>query len=94
MGLRHDILKMPVFISHVFYEHVLLFSRENTHVPSTTVYSVPGLLRPGGSSGTADRPALTLPEGEPVSQLTGTPVACVHFLHNLISLDNDSWRQA
>lgn len=29
VGLRRDIYEMPVFISHVFCEHMLLFSREN-----------------------------------------------------------------
>lgn len=85
---------MPVFISHVFCEHMLLFGREKAHVYATAIYSVPGLSRPRRSGGTADRPALTLPEGDPVSQLTGTAAVCVYFLHNLISLDNDSWRQA
>lgn len=34
------------------------------------------------------------PEGDTVSPLVGMFVVWLHFAHSLISLDNDSWRQA
>lgn len=43
----------------MFYEHLLPFNREKTHVHSTAIYSVSEFSRPCGSGGPPDRLALT-----------------------------------
>lgn len=74
---------------------MLLFNREKAHVHSTAVCLLPDLLRPCVSGGLPDRPALNSWRViDPVSPSVGTAGVWVYFLHNLVSLDDDSWSQA